>query len=192
MLSWPSPGYEVLEARDIFVGVNAVDYSGYPDCRPGYIAAFEHLANPGDQGRRGGSAFSVHAPLIQLNQAQIVAAGSHALGSITASRCPCYQAMTPAARVSATPAACAAGCRRQDSQTRRGTADPMSEPPSSSAWALPAAPPSAPFPSTRFCTAGALADLVAMGDSNRLRMWLLAWPPPLSAPFCSAGPALST
>ena len=79
MLSLALAWAEVLEARDIFVGVNAVDYSGYPDCRPEYIAAFEHLANLATKAGVEGSAFSVHAPLIQLTKAQIVAAGA-ALG----------------------------------------------------------------------------------------------------------------
>ncbi|HMV21908.1 MAG: 7-cyano-7-deazaguanine synthase QueC [Betaproteobacteria bacterium] len=91
MLSLALAWAEVLEARDIFVGVNAVDYSGYPDCRPEYIAAFEHLANLATKAGVEGSAFSVHAPLIQLTKAQIVAAGS-ALGVDYGLTVSCYQA----------------------------------------------------------------------------------------------------
>lgn len=67
---------EVLPADDIFIGVNAVDYSGYPDCRPEYIAAFERLASlatkAGVEGRRR---FHIHAPLIELSKAQIIQTG---------------------------------------------------------------------------------------------------------------------
>ena len=66
---------EVLGADDIFIGVNALDYSGYPDCRPEYIAAFEHLASlataKGVQGRR----FRIYAPLQMLTKAEIIRAG---------------------------------------------------------------------------------------------------------------------
>jgi 7-cyano-7-deazaguanine synthase len=65
---------EVLGAEDIFIGVNALDYSGYPDCRPEFIDAFERLANLATQaGVEGRSRFRVHAPLITLTKAQIVA-----------------------------------------------------------------------------------------------------------------------
>jgi 7-cyano-7-deazaguanine synthase len=65
---------EVLGAEDIFIGVNALDYSGYPDCRPEFIEAFERLANLATQaGVEGRSRFRVHAPLITLTKAQIVA-----------------------------------------------------------------------------------------------------------------------
>ena len=67
---------EVLEAQDIFIGVNAVDYSGYPDCRPEFVSAFEHMANlatkMGVEGRR----IRIQAPLQMLSKAQIVQAGS--------------------------------------------------------------------------------------------------------------------
>ena len=65
---------EVLGAEDIFIGVNSLDYSGYPDCRPEFIEAFERLANLATQaGVEGRSRFRVHAPLIALAKAQIVA-----------------------------------------------------------------------------------------------------------------------
>lgn len=71
-------GYaEVLGAADIFVGVNAVDYSGYPDCRPEFIAAFEKLANVATKaGVEGTSNFQIHTPLIQLTKAEIIQRGT--------------------------------------------------------------------------------------------------------------------
>jgi len=70
-------GYaEVIGAFDIFIGVNAVDYSGYPDCRPAFIEAFERLANLATAaGVRGQGAFRVHAPLLRLSKAQIIRTG---------------------------------------------------------------------------------------------------------------------
>jgi len=65
---------EVLGAQDVFIGVNALDYSGYPDCRPEFTEAFEKLANLATQaGVEGKSRFRVHIPLIELSKAQIVA-----------------------------------------------------------------------------------------------------------------------
>ena len=71
-------GYaEVLEAADIFIGVNAVDYSGYPDCRPEYISAFQQLANLATKaGVEGTSRFQIHVPLINMTKAQIVQRGA--------------------------------------------------------------------------------------------------------------------
>jgi len=68
---------EVLDARDIFIGVNAVDYSGYPDCRPEFIAAFEKLANLATAAGVEGSArpFVIHAPLVNMTKAQIITRG---------------------------------------------------------------------------------------------------------------------
>jgi 7-cyano-7-deazaguanine synthase len=70
-------GYaETRDAADIFIGVNAVDYSGYPDCRPEFVAAFEQLANLATKaGVEGMSRFRVHAPLIQLTKAEIIRRG---------------------------------------------------------------------------------------------------------------------
>jgi 7-cyano-7-deazaguanine synthase len=70
-------GYaEVLGASDIFVGVNAVDYSGYPDCRPEFIAAFEKLAQLATKaGVEGTSRFRIHTPLVELSKAQIIRRG---------------------------------------------------------------------------------------------------------------------
>ena len=66
---------EVLGAQDIFIGVNALDYSGYPDCRPEFIASFEHLATLATAKGVGGARFRVHTPLIALSKAQIVRRG---------------------------------------------------------------------------------------------------------------------
>lgn len=67
---------EVLEARDIFIGVNAVDYSGYPDCRPEFIAAFQEVANLGTKAGVEGRGFQIHAPLVKLSKAEIVRLGT--------------------------------------------------------------------------------------------------------------------
>jgi 7-cyano-7-deazaguanine synthase len=66
---------EVLDARDLFIGVNALDYSGYPDCRPEFIAAFEQLATLATAKGVGGARFRVHAPLMTLSKADIVRRG---------------------------------------------------------------------------------------------------------------------
>lgn len=82
---------EILGARDIFVGVNAVDYSGYPDCRPDFIAAFEHLANLATKAAVEGHRLKLHAPLIDLTKADIVRQGI-TLGVDYAQTVSCYQA----------------------------------------------------------------------------------------------------
>jgi 7-cyano-7-deazaguanine synthase len=91
MLSLALAWAEVLGAQDIFVGVNAVDYSGYPDCRPEYISAFERMANlatkTGVEGRR----LTIHAPLINLTKADIIRRGT-ALGLDYGATVSCYQA----------------------------------------------------------------------------------------------------
>ncbi len=66
---------EVLGAHDIHLGVNALDYSGYPDCRPEYIAAFEHMANLATKAGVEGSRLTIHTPLIRLTKAQIIRRG---------------------------------------------------------------------------------------------------------------------
>ena len=66
---------EVMGARDIFLGVNALDYSGYPDCRPEFIAAFERMANLGTKAGAEGKGFTVHTPLIRMTKKEIVAKG---------------------------------------------------------------------------------------------------------------------
>jgi len=75
-LSYSLAWAEVLEVRDLFVGVNAVDYSGYPDCRPEYIAAFAKMANLATKMTVGGGrAFAIHAPLINLSKSEIIRRG---------------------------------------------------------------------------------------------------------------------
>lgn len=91
MLSLALAWAEVLEARHIFIGVNALDYSGYPDCRPEFIAAFERLAARATKAAAQGEACQIHAPLIKLSKAEIIREGAR-LGvdfSVTVS---CYQA----------------------------------------------------------------------------------------------------
>jgi 7-cyano-7-deazaguanine synthase len=66
---------EVVEATDIFIGVNALDYSGYPDCRPEYIAAYEQMANLATRAGVEGNRLSIHTPLISLTKAQTVELG---------------------------------------------------------------------------------------------------------------------
>ena len=67
---------EVLGARDIFIGVNALDYSGYPDCRPEYIAAFERMANLALKATvEGTGKMAIHAPLLHLTKAEIIRRG---------------------------------------------------------------------------------------------------------------------
>jgi len=82
---------EVLEARDIFIGVNAVDYSGYPDCRPEFVEAFERMANLATRAGVEGQGFSIRAPLQQMSKGEIIQAGMR-LGVDYALTVSCYQA----------------------------------------------------------------------------------------------------
>lgn len=82
---------EVLGAQEIFIGVNSVDYSGYPDCRPAFIQAFEQLANLATQAGVEGNRFVIRAPLQDLSKAQIIKAGLK-LGVDYAASVSCYQA----------------------------------------------------------------------------------------------------
>ena len=91
MLSLALAWAEVLGARDIFVGVNAVDYSGYPDCRPEFIAAFEALANLATKAGVEGRRIRIRAPLVSLSKAQIIALGVR-LGVDYGLTVSCYQA----------------------------------------------------------------------------------------------------
>ena len=91
MLSLALGWAEVLGAADIFCGVNAVDYSGYPDCRPEFIAAFEALANLATKAGVEGVGFRVHAPLIHMSKADIVREGLR-LNVDFAQTVSCYQA----------------------------------------------------------------------------------------------------
>ncbi len=91
MLSVALGWAEVLGARDLWCGVNAVDYSGYPDCRPAFIEAFERLANVATKAGVEGARLTVHAPLLDMGKADIVRAGI-ALGIDFAQTVSCYQA----------------------------------------------------------------------------------------------------
>lgn len=82
---------EVLGARDIFIGVNALDYSGYPDCRPEFIAAFERVANLATRAGVEGQQLTVHTPLIARTKAEIIALGL-SLGVDYAETTSCYDA----------------------------------------------------------------------------------------------------
>jgi 7-cyano-7-deazaguanine synthase len=82
---------EVLGARDIFIGVNAVDYSGYPDCRPEFIEAFQRMANLATKAGVEGQGFTIQAPLQNLSKADIVKAGMR-LGVDYGLTVSCYQA----------------------------------------------------------------------------------------------------
>lgn len=82
---------EVLGACDIFIGVNAVDYSGYPDCRPAFIAAFQALAGLATKAGVEGAHFTVRTPLIEMSKAEIIAAGTR-LGVDYGLTVSCYQA----------------------------------------------------------------------------------------------------
>jgi 7-cyano-7-deazaguanine synthase len=81
---------EVAGARDLFIGVNFVDYSGYPDCRPDFIAAFEGLAQLATKAGVEGQRFKIHAPLIQMSKAQIIRTGI-SLGLDYGLTVSCYQ-----------------------------------------------------------------------------------------------------
>ncbi|HEY5762578.1 MAG TPA: 7-cyano-7-deazaguanine synthase QueC [Rhodocyclaceae bacterium] len=82
---------ETLRARDIFIGINAVDYSGYPDCRPEYLRAFQAMADLATREGVGGRTITIHAPLIEMSKADIIRCGS-ALNVDYASTVSCYQA----------------------------------------------------------------------------------------------------
>jgi 7-cyano-7-deazaguanine synthase len=75
-LSYALAWCEVLGAADIFIGANAIDYSGYPDCRPEFISAFEKLASVATKAGVEGTRFHIHAPLISLSKAQIIQRGT--------------------------------------------------------------------------------------------------------------------
>ncbi len=91
MLSLALAWAEVLDASDIFIGVNAVDYSGYPDCRPEYVCAFEAMANLATKAAMEGRPLHLHAPLIDMSKADIIRCGSE-LGVDYALTVSCYQA----------------------------------------------------------------------------------------------------
>jgi len=110
---------EVLEASDIFIGVNAVDYSGYPDCRPEFIAAFETVANLATKAGVEGGHMQVQAPLIDLTKAEIIRRGT-ALGVDYSLTVSCYQANAEGAACG-----CCDSCRlRKQGFAEAGIPDP--------------------------------------------------------------------
>ncbi|MDT8363962.1 MAG: 7-cyano-7-deazaguanine synthase QueC [Nitrosomonas sp.] len=91
MLSLALAWAEVLKSHDIFIGITAVDYSGYPDCRPDYLAAFQQMANLATKAGREGEHFEIHAPLMNWSKATIIQQGI-ALGLDYSQTVSCYQA----------------------------------------------------------------------------------------------------
>jgi 7-cyano-7-deazaguanine synthase len=91
MLSLALAWAEILGSRDVFVGVNAVDYSGYPDCRPEYVEAFQRMANLATKAAVEGHPLRIHTPLIHLSKAEIIQRGV-GLGVDYAATVSCYQA----------------------------------------------------------------------------------------------------
>lgn len=91
MLSLSLAWAEVLGAQDIFIGINALDYSGYPDCRGEYVAAFQQMANLATKSAVEGRTITVHAPLIDMTKSEIITKGT-ALGVDYSMTVSCYQA----------------------------------------------------------------------------------------------------
>ena len=120
-LSFALAWAETLNARDIFIGVNATDYSGYPDCRPEFIAAFVHLANLATKvGIEHQDGFQIHAPLMQLSKAQIISLGL-SLGVDYAETTSCYDPLPSGAPCGA----CDACLLRAKGFQEAGVADPL-------------------------------------------------------------------
>ena len=90
MLSLALAWAEVLGCRDIFIGANAVDYSGYPDCRPEYLRAYETMANLATKAGVEGARLRIHAPLVAFSKAEIIQTGTH-LGVNFSQTMSCYQ-----------------------------------------------------------------------------------------------------
>jgi 7-cyano-7-deazaguanine synthase len=112
---------EVLGAADIFIGVNALDYSGYPDCRPEYIAAFEAMANLATRaGVEGATRLTIHTPLIRLTKAQIIREGL-ALGVDYGLTTSCYDPASDGMPCGA----CDACALRAKGFAEAGVADPL-------------------------------------------------------------------
>ncbi|MBO6566869.1 MAG: 7-cyano-7-deazaguanine synthase, partial [Pseudomonadales bacterium] len=89
-LSYALGWAEVLDASDIFIGVNAVDYSGYPDCRPEFIKSFEKMANVATRAGVEGNLLRIHSPLIDLTKGEIIQLGT-ALGVDYSQTVSCYR-----------------------------------------------------------------------------------------------------
>lgn len=101
-LSFALAWAEVLEAQDIFIGINALDYSGYPDCRPEYIEAYQRMASLATKaGVEGRQHLTIHTPLIHLTKAEIIRRGLE-LGVDYALTITCYDPSRPVARPAAT------------------------------------------------------------------------------------------
>jgi 7-cyano-7-deazaguanine synthase len=111
---------EVLGANDIFIGVNALDYSGYPDCRPEFIAAFEAAANAGTRTGTEGDGYRIRAPLIELTKGEIIRLGT-GLGVDYAMTVTCYEATPDGAC-----GACDACLLRRRGFEEAGVPDPTS------------------------------------------------------------------
>ena len=110
---------EVIGASEIFIGVNAIDYSGYPDCRPAFVAAFEAMANLATRAGVEGQRLHVRAPIIDLDKSQIIRLGV-SLGVDYAQTVSCYQATDDGLACGRCDA-----CRlRRDGFERAGVADP--------------------------------------------------------------------
>src|SRR5262249_28928960 len=118
-LSFALAWAEVLGAQDIFLGVNALDYSGYPDCRPEYIAAFQQMANLATKAAVEGHRITIHTPLINLRKAEIIRLGLN-LGVDYGITLSCYD---PAAE--GTPCGACDACQlRRKGFAELGLADP--------------------------------------------------------------------
>jgi 7-cyano-7-deazaguanine synthase len=115
---------ETLGAEDLFIGVNVLDYSGYPDCRPEYVAAFERMANVATRaGVEGRSRFRIHTPLIALGKAEIVRR-AHALGVDLGLTWSCYDPQPGPCPCGA----CDACVLRRKGFEEAGLADPLGPP----------------------------------------------------------------
>jgi len=124
-LSFALAWAETLECSDIFLGVNAIDYSGYPDCRPEYIAAFERMANLATRaGVEGRTRVKIHTPLIRLSKAEIVKLG-HELGLDYGLTWSCYDP-SPQGRPCG---ACDSCLLRRKGFEEAGLADPLASVP---------------------------------------------------------------
>jgi len=119
-LSFALAWAEVLGAQDIFIGVNALDYSGYPDCRPEYIAAYERMANLATRAGVEGRALRIHTPLIALTKAEIIRTGL-ALGVDYGLTSTCYDPAPDGVACGA----CDACLLRRKGFAEAGVADPV-------------------------------------------------------------------
>jgi 7-cyano-7-deazaguanine synthase len=119
LLSYALAWAEVIDARNIFIGVNSVDYSGYPDCRPEYISAYQHMAHLATRAGVEGAPLAIHTPLIFLSKAEIIRAGI-GLGLDYGLTVSCYQADDDGRACGVCDA-----CRlRREGFTAAGVADP--------------------------------------------------------------------